>query len=179
MTPQGRRFIKEDQSHDSPDVAAELELGFWWTIFDEQLINGSQAWNVNQNMTNKADRLVGPCASLEELAAAMDIPAENLVETFTAYDAMVEAGEDTEFGKKRFLTSLAAPYYAMKHMPFRYKTHGGMKITTESQLVDADGNPIPNVFCCGSTVADSGSDLSPNAGSGLVSGKAVVEALKA
>ena len=42
-----------------------------------------------------------------------------------------------------------------------------------------DGNPIPNVYCCGSTVADSGSDLSPNAGSGLVSGKAVVEALKA
>ncbi|WP_303202400.1 FAD-dependent oxidoreductase [Raoultibacter timonensis] len=179
VTPQGRRFIKEDQSHDSPDVAAELELGFWWTIFDEQLINGSQAWNVNQNMTNKADRLVGPCASLEELAAAMDIPAENLVETFTAYDAMVEAGEDTEFGKKRFLTSLAAPYYAMKHMPFRYKTHGGMKITTESQLVDADGNPIPNVFCCGSTVADSGSDLSPNAGSGLVTGKAVVASLQA
>ena len=44
---------------------------------------------------------------------------------------------------------------------------------------DKDGNPIPNVYCAGSTVADSGSDLSPNAGSGLISGKAVVEALKA
>lgn len=179
ITPQGRRFINEDQSHDSPDAAAELELGFWWTIFDEQLINGSQAWNVEQNMKNKADRLVGPCATLEELAVAMDVPADNLIETFAAYDALVEAGEDTEFGKKRFLQSLAAPYYAMKHMPFRYKTHGGMKITTESQLVDSAGNPIPNVYCCGSTVADSGSDLSPNAGSGLVTGKAVVASLQA
>lgn len=179
ITPQGRRFIKEDQSHDSPDAAAELELGFWWTIFDEQLIGGSQAWNVAQNMKNKADRLVGPCATLEELAAAMDVPAENLLATFATYDAMVAAGEDTEFGKKRFLVSLAAPYYAMKHMPFRYKTHGGMKIATDSQLVDGDGNPIANVYCCGSTVSDSGSDLAPNAGSGLVTGKAVVASLQA
>ena len=36
VTPQGRRFIKEDQSHDSPDKAVELGLGFWWTIFDDQ-----------------------------------------------------------------------------------------------------------------------------------------------
>ena len=83
--------------------------------------------------------------------------------TFESYDAQVAAGEDTEFGKKLFLQSLSAPYYAMKHFPYRYKTHGGMKITTDSQLTDKDGNPIPNVYCAGSTVADSGSDLSPNA----------------
>ena len=65
---------------------------------------------------------------------------------------MVAAGEDTEFGKKLFLQSLSAPYYAMKHFPYRYKTHGGMKITTDSQLTDKDGNPIPNVYCAGSTV---------------------------
>ena len=179
VTPQGRRFIKEDQSHDSPDAAAELGLGFWWTIFDDQAINSSQKWNVELNMKSNADRLVGPCNSLEELAAAMDIPAANLQETFTRYDELVATGEDADFGKKLFLQSLSAPYYAMKHFPYRYKTHGGMKITTDSQLTDKDGNPIPNVYCCGSTVADSGSDLSPNAGSGLVTGKAVVEALKA
>ena len=66
----------------------------------------------------------------------------------------------------------------MKHFPFRYKTHGGLKIATDSQLVDNQGNPIANVYCCGSTTPDSGSDLSPNAGSGLVTGKAVVAALQ-
>ena len=179
VTPQGRRFIKEDQSHDSPDKAAELGLGFWWTIFDEQTINGSQKWNVEMNMKGNADRLVGPCATLDELAEAMDVPADTLKSTFETYDAMVAAGEDAEFGKKLFLQSLSAPFYAMKHFPYRYKTHGGMKITTDSQLTDKNGTPIPNVYCAGSTVADSGSDLSPNAGSGLISGKAVVEALKA
>ncbi len=178
ITPQGRRFIKEDQSHDTPDKAAELELGFWWTIFDNQLITGSQKWNVEMNMKSNASRLVGPFNTLEELAAGMDVPAENLIATFEKYDAAVAAGEDKEFGKKLFLKSLAAPYYAMKHLPYRYKTHGGMKVTTDSQLVDKDGKPIANVYCCGSTVADSGSDLSPNAGSGLVTGKAVVAALK-
>jgi len=154
-------------------------LGFWWTIFDDQAINSSQKWNVEMNMKGNADRLVGPCSTLEELATAMDVPAANLLETFARYDELVAAGEDTDFKKKLFLQSLSAPYYAMKHFPYRYKTHGGMKITTDSQLTDKDGTPIPNVYCCGSTVADSGSDLSPNAGSGLISGKAVVEALKA
>ncbi|MEG2615623.1 MAG: FAD-binding protein, partial [Raoultibacter sp.] len=179
ITPQGRRFIKEDQSHDSPDVATKLGLGFWWSIFDNQLIDGSQKWNVALNMKSNADRLVGPCNTLEELAAAMDVPADTLKTTFETYDAMVAAGEDTEFKKKLFLQSLAAPFYAMKHFPYRYKTHGGLKVTTESQLVDKDNKPIANVYCCGSTVADSGSDLSPNAASGLISGKAVVAALKA
>ncbi|RDB64662.1 FAD-binding dehydrogenase [Gordonibacter sp. 28C] len=179
VTPQGKRFIKEDQSHDSPDACHKGGFGYWWTIFDNQLITGSQAWNVELNMKNNADRLVGPCDTLDDLAAAMDVPADALKATFESYDAQVAAGEDKEFGKKLFLQSLAAPYYAMKHFPYRYKTHGGMKITTDSQLTDKDGTPIPNVYCCGSTVADSGSDLSPNAASGLISGKAVVEALKA
>lgn len=178
VTPQGRRFIKEDQSHDSPDAAATMGLGFWWTIFDDQSINSSQAWNVELNMKGNADRLVGPCNSLDELAAAMDVPADNLNATFARYDELVAAGEDADFGKKLFLQSLSAPYYALKHFAHRYKTHGGMKITTESQLTDKEGTPIPNVYCCGSTVADSGSDLSPNAGSGLITGKAVTAALK-
>ena len=179
VTPQGKRFIKEDQSHDSPTACYEGGFGYWWTIFDNQLMTGSQAWNVEMNMKNNADRLVGPCETLDDLAAAMAVPADALKETFAKHDAAVDAGEDTEFGKKLFLTKLSAPFYAMKHFPYRYKTHGGMKITTDSQLTDKDGNPIANVYCCGSTVADSGSDLSPNAASGLISGKAVVEALKA
>lgn len=179
VTPQGTRFIKEDQSHDSPTACYEGGFGYWWTIFDNQLINGSQKWNVELNMKNNADRLVGPFDTLDELAAAMNVPADTLKATFESYDAQVAAGEDAEFGKKLFLQSLAAPYYAMKHFPYRYKTHGGMKITTDGQLTDKDGTPIPNVYCAGSTVADSGSDLSPNAGSGLIAGKAVVEALKA
>ncbi len=94
----GPPLHQEDQSHDSPDKAAELELGYWWTIFDDQTINGSQKWNVELNMKGSPDRLVGPCGSLDELAAAMDVPAGTLKETFEKYDAMVAAG-DTEFGK--------------------------------------------------------------------------------
>lgn len=178
VSPMGRRFIKEGQSHDTPDACAELGLGFWWTIFDNQLIEGSQAWNVEMNMKAHEDRLVGPCNTLDELAQAMDVPAENLKATFAEYDGYVDAGEDAAFGKKLFLEKLEAPYYALKHFPFRYKTHGGLKIATDSQLVDNQGNPIANVYCCGSTTPDTGSDLSPNAGSGLITGKAVVASLQ-
>ena len=177
VTPQGRRFINEDQSHDSPIACAEGEFGYWWTIFDDQIINSSQKWNVEMNMKNNKDRLVGPFDTLEDLAKAMDIQVDILLDTFKKYDAAVDAGEDKEFGKKLFLTKLKAPYYAMKHFPFRYKTHGGLKIATDSQLVDAQGEPIANVYMCGSTTPDTGSDLAPNAGSGIVTGHAVVAAL--
>ena len=120
VSPMGRRFIKEDQSHDTPDACAELGLGFWWTIFDNQLIEGSQAWNVEMNMKAHEDRLVGPCNTLDELAQAMDVPAENLKATFAEYDGYVDAGEDAAFGKKLFLEKLEAPHYALKHFPFRY-----------------------------------------------------------
>lgn len=179
VDPWGKRFIKEDQSHDSPDAAAELNLGFWWQIFDSQLINGSQKWNVEMNMKSNADKMVGPCETVEELAEAMRVPVDALVATFEEYNGYVDAGEDKAFGKKLFLEKLEAPYYAFRHMPFRYKTHGGLKIATDSQLVDGQGNPIANVYVCGSTTPDPGSDLSPNAGSGLISGKAVVAALQA
>lgn len=178
VDPWGKRFIKEDQSHDSPDAAAELKLGFWWQIFDNQLIEGSQKWNVELNMKGNADALVGPCNTLDELAEAMKVPADALKETFEEYDGFVDAGEDAAFGKKLFLNKLAAPYYAFRHFPFRYKTHGGLKIATDSQLVDGQGNPIANVYLCGSTTPDTGSDLAPNAGSGLISGKAVVASLQ-
>ncbi|MDR2106645.1 MAG: FAD-dependent oxidoreductase [Coriobacteriales bacterium] len=175
VTPQGKRFIKEDQSHDSPDKAAELELGYWWTIFDEQLITGSQKWNVEQNMQSNPERLVEG-NTLAELAAGMGIEAAVLEQTFAEYDAAVAAGEDP-LGKKRYLLSLKAPYYAMKHFVHRYKTHGGLKISARHELLNAKGEPIPNVFMVGSTVADTGSDLAPNAGSGYVCGKYVTEAL--
>jgi fumarate reductase flavoprotein subunit len=175
VTPGGRRFIKEDQSHDSPDKADELELGYWWTIFDEQLITGSQKWNVEQNMRSNPERLV-EADTLTELATGMGIEAAVLEQSFAEYDAAVAAGEDP-LGKKRYLLSLKAPYYAMKHFPHRYKTHGGLKISPRHELLNAKGEPIPNVFMVGSTVADTGSDLAPNAGSGYVCGKYVVETL--
>lgn len=179
VDPWGKRFIKEDQSHDSPDAAAELKLGYWWQIFDSQLINGSQKWNVEMNMKGNADSMVGPCETLDELAVAMKVPADVLKATFEEYDGFVDAGEDKAFGKKLFLEKLEAPYYAFRHFPFRYKTHGGLKIATDSQLVDSKGNPIANVYCCGSTTPDTGSDLAPNAASGIISGKAVVASLQA
>ena len=131
------------------------------------------------NMKSNADKMVGPCETVEELAEAMRVPVDALVATFEEYNGYVDAGEDKAFGKKLFLEKLEAPYYAFRHMPFRYKTHGGLKIATDSQLVDGQGNPIANVYVCGSTTPDPGSDLSPNAGSGLISGKAVVAALQA
>lgn len=104
-----------------------------------------------------ADRLVGPCNSLDELAAAMDVPADTLKATFETYDAWWPQARTPSSARSCSCAPLSAPYYAMKHFPYRYKTHGGMKITTDSQLTDKDGNPIPNtVYCAGSTVADSG-----------------------
>ncbi|MFR4802626.1 MAG: FAD-binding protein [Eggerthellaceae bacterium] len=178
VSPMGRRFIKEDQSHDTPDACAELGLGFWWTIFDNQLIEGSQAWNVEMNMKAHEDRLVGSLQHARRARAGHGRSRRKPQGHLRRIRRLRGCGRGRGVRQKLFLEKLEAPYYALKHFPFRYKTHGGLKIATDSQLVDNQGNPIANVYCCGSTTPDTGSDLSPNAGSGLITGKAVVASLQ-
>lgn len=92
VTPQSRRFIKEDQSHDSPDKAVELGLGFWWSSSTIRPSTAARNGTSRHEEQRRPPR--GPCNSLDELAAAIDVPADTLKATFETYGAMVAAGED-------------------------------------------------------------------------------------
>jgi len=88
--------------------------------------------------------------TVEELAEAIGVEAAVLQEEIDAYNAAVEAGEDTRFGRDAMtLLPLEAPYYAVRMWPGMNNTFGGPKRNALSQVIDVFGKPIPRLYCAG------------------------------
>ena len=89
-------------------------------------------------------------ADVEALAAAMGVDGAALVETMDKWNACVEAGKDEEFGRTSFANKLdEGPYYAIKVAPGVHHTMGGLKINTNTEVLDASGNAIPGLYAAG------------------------------
>ncbi|MEF9841512.1 MAG: FAD-dependent oxidoreductase [Raoultibacter sp.] len=178
VNPFGNRFAPEDNRHAAANRCQNDGLGYWWTIFDKQLLESTQASNLAKNLKKSAARKVGPFDTLDDLANATNIAADTLKATFAAWDRSVAEKKDAEEGRARFLKSLAAPYYAVKQFPKRYQTLGGAKTNEKGQLLDENGAPIANVYCCGACANGSLAGLTSAAAFGLCVGQALAEQAK-
>lgn len=92
-------------------------------------------------------------ASLEDLAAAYEIPVDDLKATFERFNASVEAGADDELGRPMQpdqATIGTAPYYAVRLRPKIHHTMGGLAMNAEAQALDvASGDPIAGLYVAG------------------------------
>ena len=90
-------------------------------------------------------------SSIAELASLAGIPAENLTKTLARYHALQKAGVDDDFGRSTAgMTALeTAPFYAVRVKPAIHHTMGGLSVNTETQVLTADGRPIPGLFAAG------------------------------
>ncbi len=177
LNPAGRRFAPEDDRFAAANRCFSDGLGYWWIVFDGQLMGGTQAANVAKVRQQHADRVLGPFDDTAALADALGLPQETVDATLSDYDALVASGSDADQGKTHFLASLAAPYYALKLFPCRYRTRGGASVDATGRLLSASGDePIGNVFCCGALAIGTHDGLSACAASGLLAGQSIVEA---
>lgn len=90
-------------------------------------------------------------ASLEELAEAIGLDAEALSATVAEWNDVVAAGVDPKFD--RLDISMApietAPFYAVRLYPACVNCQGGPKRNTNCEVLDPNGNPIPNLYSAG------------------------------
>ncbi|MEG1831013.1 MAG: FAD-dependent oxidoreductase [Raoultibacter sp.] len=175
LDPQGTRFAPEDDKTAAANRCHSNALGYWWTVFDKQLLEGTQASNLAKTLQKSAARKVGPFDNLDALAGALHVEPATLKATFSAYDQVVAKGKDDQ-GRTHHLRSLGAPYYAIKQFPKRYKTLGGAATNENGQLLDANGAPLQNIYCCGACAQGNLSGLASAAAFGLCVGQAIVEA---
>ena len=148
VNQEGLRFFDEVSTRDKVS-AAEFEQtgGYAWLIVDSRM---SDASNVIQGYINKGYAVSGE--TYEELAEAIGAPAEVFAATMEKWNACVEAKEDPDFGRTAFANPLdQAPYYAIKVQPGVHHTMGGIKINSNAQVIDTDGNVIPALFAAGET----------------------------
>ena len=172
-----QRFAAEDDPHAAAFACYANEEGSWWTIFDNQICEGFLSASVAETLSTYSKRVVGPCETVSELAEACNLPAEALQETFKEYAEVIEAKEDKAYGRKRGLVELAPPYYAIRQMPRRFRSYGGMKVNENFQPLSSANLPLENVFCCGALIASTEDGLSACGTSGFLAGRKVVASL--
>ena len=122
--------------------------------------------------------------TLEDLAAAAGINAEALADTVEKYNAVAATGEPDEYGKTGSLPVTTAPFYAVEVKPATLGTIGGLLISENAEVLDTDGNPIPNLYACGEVANSqllykeypaSGSSISMTSTFGRIAGAAAAQ----
>ena len=173
----GNRFANEDYMRTLAATCFTEERGYFWTIFDGRISESGQSRSAAQITAKNPSRVVGPCETVEALAAAMGVSEDVLKKTMDRYSGMVSAGKDSDFGRLQFLDDLKPPYYALKQFPVRFRTRGGAVVDGSGRLLDGTGKAIPGVYCCGAAAQGGGESLTTNGAFGVLTGQAVASDL--
>lgn len=149
---QGKRFIREDERRDVlRDAVLALPERYAYSLVDD---DGLRCYNIVFQKEAVIGIETGDAwrgDSIGELARAMGLNAQNLEQTIAAYNAGVRVGHDT-FGKapnelKHEIRQ--PPFWACYAGMTIHYTMGGVRITPQAQVVDAQNRGIPGLFAAG------------------------------
>jgi 3-oxosteroid 1-dehydrogenase len=127
------------------------------------------------------DHYIFKAATLEELAAKIEVPVDALKATVQKMNEYARAGKDPEFGRggndyDRFFgdptskpnpslgTIEAAPFYAVPIHLGDLGTKGGLKADARARVLDGGGRPIPNLYAAGNASGSPFGNCYPGAG---------------
>ena len=146
VNQEGLRFYDEVSTRDKVSAAEIAQTGSAsWLIVDAKMYEAS---SVIQGYVRSGFTVQGD--TYEELAEAMGVPADVFAETMNTWNGYVENKEDPDFGRTSFASPLdEAPYYAIHVTAGIHHTMGGVKIDSEAQVIDTEGNVIPGLFAAG------------------------------
>lgn len=146
VNAEGQRFIDEVGTRDVVSAAEIAQTGSYsWLVVDQAMADAS---SVIQGYITKGYTVTGE--DYAGLAEAMGVDAAAFEETMNAWNGYVEAKEDPDFGRTSFANPLdTAPYYAIKVTAGIHHTMGGLKIDTDTQVLDTEGNAIPGLYAAG------------------------------
>ena len=168
VNQEGKRFVNEQEARvDVREVALEEQPGaVQYDIFTDKIIadlsaaGGDMMYQLYFNPeTGRAKNLVKSAATLDELAALINVPAEALKATVETYNKAVDGEAEDEFGRSFDATpsaySLAVnkiegdKFYAIPLKALVVMTLGGVSIDTQTHVLDESGNVIPGLYAAG------------------------------
>ena len=146
VNQEGLRFFDEVGTRDAVSKAEIAQTGgYAYLIVDQAMVDKSSviAGYITKGYTVQGD-------TYEALAEAIGCDGAVLKETMEKWNAAVAAGVDEEFGRTSFAEPLdTAPYYAIKVSPGVHHTMGGLKINTNTEVLDTKDQVIPGLFAAG------------------------------
>ncbi|MGD0636946.1 MAG: FAD-dependent oxidoreductase [Nitrososphaerales archaeon] len=135
-----------------PDYAA----GPIWAIFDSAEVTRA-GWTPGYPNTDplfffQSNTIAGLAQQINSNTFQTTPMDPNVLTTsVNAYNALVAAGKgDTQFGKTPFTNQInTPPYYAAWQTPVVWIWYTGLHINTKAQVMDLDGDVIPNLYAVG------------------------------
>lgn len=170
---EGKRFSNEHEGYSEQAVkvlAQPEQVAF--NIFDERLLKiGREFEDFRNAETAKA---IISADSIEELSDKLDLPFQNISETFEYCTDQAEKGAPDKFGRVFSLEKLLKPpFFAVKVTGTLFHTQGGLAIDEKARVIKNDGSVIQGLFACGGAVCGvSGPDVS-----GYLSGNGLLTAI--
>ena len=127
--------------------------------------------------------------SIDELGSKLGMDIKNLTSTINEYNKAKEAGTDPGFGLKnaQMLPAVKAPFYAFRISPITIGTITGLKVNENCQVLDAQGNVIPNLLAAGEimignllddTYSSTGSSIANDIYTGRIAAQKAIDQLK-
>ncbi|MCM3340696.1 flavocytochrome c [Paenibacillus sp. MER TA 81-3] len=147
ITSKGKRFINEMAARDSvTEAITKLPEKNAFLVFDSGVKSRSKAVEQYEKMG-----FVKTKDTIKALAEEIGVPADQLQKTLDSWNSAVKNKKDAEFGRKTGMDYdlTAAPYYAIKIGPGIHYTMGGVRINTNTEVLDKDGKAIPGLFSAG------------------------------
>ena len=143
----GERFVNEMETRDVVS-AAEIaqDEGCAYLIFDQNLVD-----NLAATKKYFAINVVAEGATITELAEAIEVDPATLAATLETWNTAVANQKDEAFGRTTAMEVdlSVAPYYAIKVAPGIHHCMGGVKINTNAEVIDTEGNVIPGLYAAG------------------------------
>lgn len=144
------------------DNTASLEYGggMFWDSFrpvgsSYADASASHAATVEKGVTDDPENYK-KADTLEELLSQLDVDAATAKATIERYNELCESGEDTDFYKEsHFLFPIKqGPFYATRVAPGLLAVVGGIHISDNFEVLDAENNPIEGLYAIGNCSGD-------------------------
>ena len=162
LNASGRRFTNE--AGFDKDILADLlhqEPATYWMVFDEAArdtfgMRGA-AWLKSPSQDHPMlddPRVTKRARNLRELADLAGLPGEAVVQSVREFNAMIDAGEDTAFGRFSHGDGVPPkiqqpPFYAVQMFAMTRKNMGGVAIDGQARALDKSGRVLPGLYAVG------------------------------
>ncbi|BBF41642.1 fumarate reductase flavoprotein subunit [Lachnospiraceae bacterium KM106-2] len=159
----GKRFVNEAGRRDDMTLGLfEQKDKTMYIVMDSDTYpNGDELNNFGEKMSDlvAAGRAI-KADTLEDLAKQMGVSADNLKASVKEYNRYCKGGDKEgktdEFGRSLFTDTdgvnngiNTAPYYAAVRVPTVHHTMGGVKINTNTEVLDANNKVIKGLYAAG------------------------------
>jgi succinate dehydrogenase/fumarate reductase flavoprotein subunit len=132
-----------------------------WAIVDSEGMK-REGWNVEAPWVDKKGGFFFVADTIEELAAQVKacpyqwrpMPGETLRATVTRYNSFVDAGKDADLDKPTPTYKIETPpFCAAWATPTLHDVMSGLRINTNAQVMDIQGQIIPGLYAAGESAS--------------------------